>query len=212
MPVINLTAPFGNHRTSIERLPIRSPKTSYTGMIYYFDYESMSTSYLDLPGHIAETDDGRHAAMLDPGDWYRQRANLIRIPVCPAGEEFAIRPADIEKAMAGKKWHPWMVINALGRKDDDGEARYFRMTYLALDTVDMLIDKGVKVIIGDAWESRRLDGVFTRLFSAGVCTVCGVANLHRLPDDREFFVTLGFLPYPGGVTQIPCSVLAEYEK
>ena len=54
MPVINLTSSFGPHRTSIERLPIRSPKTAYTGMIYYFDYESMSTSYLDLPGHIAE--------------------------------------------------------------------------------------------------------------------------------------------------------------
>ena len=66
MPVINLTSSFGNHRTAVERLPLRSEKTAYTGMIYYFDYESMSTSYLDLPGHIAETDDGRHAAMLDP--------------------------------------------------------------------------------------------------------------------------------------------------
>ena len=209
MTTLALTAPFNSVQTLIEHVPLKSEKTAYTGMVYHFNYGSMATSYLDLPGHIAETDDGCCAVKLDPGEWYRQPAGLIRITARP-GAEFAIRPEDVERAMEGRTWHPWMVLHALGGRTDSEKP--IRMTYLAMETVDLLIAKGVKVMLGDAWESRRLEGVFLRLFGRGVSTVCNLVNLDKLPDDREFRITLGFLPYAGSVTQIPCSVLAEFEE
>ena len=75
--------------------------------------------------------------------------------------------------------------------------------------VDHLIKNGVKVLFSDAWESVRLDGVFLRLFDSGVSAVCNLVNLDKLPADKEFRMTMSFLPYPGAVTQIPVSVIAE---
>ena len=100
-----------------------------------------------------------------------------------------------------------MVINALG-VCDDGYAPERRVS-LSMEAVDLIIRKGVKVLFSDVWESRRLEGVFLRLFDSGVSTVCNLSGLHELPADREFRITVSFLPYPGEVTQIPVSVLAE---
>ena len=56
---------------------------------------------------------------------------------------------------------------------------------------------------------NKLLGVFLRLFDSGVSAVCNLVNLDKLPADKEFLLTMSFLPYPGAVTQIPASVIAE---
>ena len=205
MELVNLTAPINRAHIFSERIPLKSAKTAYTGMVYHFRYGSMETSYLDLPGHIAETDDGRHARNTDLLNFYRRKAALLRIT--PPNEEYGITPADLEKARNGRSWQEWMVINALCGKDDGYQPA--RKIYLTLDAVDHLAKNGVKYLFSDAWESARLDGVFLRLFDAGVSGICNLVNLDKLPDDREFLLTMSFLPYPGEVTQIPVSVIAE---
>ena len=205
MERINLTAPFNNAHIYTERLPLKSERTAYTGMVYHFRHGSMETTYLDLPGHIAETDDGQHAANCDLLDFYRRKSMLLRI-AAPDGE-YGITPEDLEKARAGRPWQEWVVINALGGKPD-GYAPA-RKIYLTLESVDYLVSNGVKVLFSDAWESARLDGVFLKFFAAGVSCVCNIVNMEKLPADREFFLTLSFVPYPGAVTQIPATLIAE---
>lgn len=205
MKLINLTAPFHKVQVLTERLPLKSDRTAYTGMIYYCNHGSMETSYLDLPGHIAETDDGSHAANIDLCDYYRRETMLLRIT--PPDTEYGITPDDLEAARNGRPWQKWVIINALGNFDDGYIPS--RKIYLTLEAVDHLIKNGVKLIFSDAWESCRLEGVFLRFFEAGVSTVCNLANLSQLPADGTFEVSLGFIPYTGGVTQIPVSVIAE---
>ena len=205
MKLINLTAPFNNAHIYLERLPLKSPSTRYTGMIYHFNHGSMETTYLDLPGHIAETDDGATAKNCDLRDYYRRKAIVLRIDT-PEGE-YGITPEDLEKARSGRAWQEWVVINALGGKDDGYQPA--RKIYLTLEAVDHLIKNGVKLLVSDAWESRRLDGVFLRFFAAGVSAVCNVINLEQLPAEGEILLTLSFPPYPGDVTQIPASLMAE---
>ena len=206
MELVNLTAPFHCAHIFLERIPLKSARTAYTGMVYHFRHGSMETTYLDLPGHIAETDDGCHAQNINLLDFYRQKALLLRITP-PKGEEYGITPADLDKALGDREWHPWMVINALGNADDGYQPG--RKIYLTLEAVDHLVKNGVKVLFSDSWESVRLDGVFLRLFDSGVSAVCNLVNLDKLPADREFLLTMSFLPYPGAVTQIPASVIAE---
>lgn len=205
MKLINLTAPFHKVQVLTERLPLKSDRTAYTGMIYYCNHGSMETSYLDLPGHIAETDDGFHAANIDLCDYYRRETMLLRIT--PPDTEYGITPDDLEAARNGRPWQKWVIINALGHFDDGYIPS--RKIYLTLEAVDHLIKNGVKLIFSDAWESCRLEGVFLRFFEAGVSTVCNLANLSQLPADGTFEVSIGFIPYTGGVTQIPVSVIAE---
>lgn len=205
MALINLTAPFNSAHIFTERIPLKSDRTAYTGMVYHFRHGSMETTYLDLPGHIAETDDGRHARNCDLTAFYRRKALLLRVDV--TADEYGVTPEDLEKARNGRPWQEWVVIHALGRKNDGYEPS--RKIYLTLETVDYLTRNGVKILFSDAWESTRLDGVFLRLFDAGVSAVCNLVNLDQLPDDREFLLTLNFLPYPGEITQIPATLIAE---
>lgn len=205
MKLVNLTAPFHRVQVLTERLPLKSERTAYTGMIYYYNHGSMETSYLDLPGHIAETDDGSHAANIDLCDYYRRETMLLRIT--PACGEYGITPEDLEAARAGRPWMKWVIINAQGTADDGYTPS--RKIYLTLEAVDHLIKNGVKLIFSDAWESLRLEGVFLRFFEAGISTVCNLVNLSKLPEDQTFKVTVGFVPYTGNVTQIPVSVIAE---
>ncbi|MBE6386394.1 MAG: hypothetical protein E7048_12140 [Lentisphaerae bacterium] len=206
MELINLTSPFHCAHIFLERIPLKSDRTAYTGMVYHFRHGSMETSYLDLPGHIAETDDGCDAQNVNLLDYYRRKTQLLRIKT-PANQEYGITPADLEKALNGREWQPWIVINALGSAADGYQPS--RRIYLTLEAVDYLARNGVKVLFSDAWESPRLDGVFLRLFDAGISAVCNLVNLDKLPADREFYLTMSFLPYPGKVTQIPASLIAE---
>ena len=206
MELINLTSPFHCAHIFLERIPLKSDRTAYTGMVYHFRHGSMETSYLDLPGHIAETDDGCDAQNVNLLDYYRRKTQLLRIKT-PADQEYGITPADLEKALNGREWQPWIVINALGSAADGYQPS--RRIYLTLEAVDYLARNGVKVLFSDAWESPRLDGVFLRLFDAGISAVCNLVNLDKLPADREFYLTMSFLPYPGKVTQIPASLIAE---
>ena len=79
MELINLTAPFNRAHIFTERIPLKSDRTAYTGMVYHYRHGSMETTYLDLPGHIAETDDGQNAQNFDLLSCYRQKALLLWI-------------------------------------------------------------------------------------------------------------------------------------
>ena len=205
MKIIDLTHPVIHWNLQREDKRLKSPGTEYTGVVYRLSLDSADTSYLDLPGHIRETDDGRHAANTGLSEFYRKRATLLRPEHRPDG---AVTRELLERAASGKTLHPVMILHALGETDDADIP--LRNIYLTSDAVEWFAEKRCRCIIGDAWESVRLDGVFLRLFRAGISCVCHVVNLRELPENKEFFVSVVFLPYPG-VTQIPCRVFAEVE-
>ena len=75
MKLYDLTAPFpANYQAEHIRLtevPLQSAKTKYTGLIYDSELYSMNSSYIDLPEHIRETDDGATAENVPIQDFYR---------------------------------------------------------------------------------------------------------------------------------------------
>ena len=65
----------------------------------------------------------------------------------------------------------------------------------------------LKVLVSDIYESTALEGVFLKLFEAGISTVCEPANLHKLPSGKVK-LTVHFAKIP--ITQLPCTLVAEF--
>ena len=84
----------------------------------------------------------------------------------------------------------------------------WRQTWLDASAVDWIIASGCRLLVSDIYESPRLEGVFLRLFAAGISTVCMPKGLARLGGAARISVT--FLPVEGMV-QMPCRIIAEEE-
>lgn len=209
MKLIDLTSEPGKTAEgslNIERreLHLQSPGVEYTGVIYEFKMGSMAGTYIDFPGHIAETDDGRDAFNYPLEKLYRRRAAVIRLDRrdgsggVAASELAAVCPVKIRPGDA-------LIVNALGDRqfyDIENRSVFFEM-----DAVEWIIEQGVELLVSDIYESQALLGVFLKLFKAGISTVCRPVNLHKLEDAE---VKLTIMPLPvRGVTQIPCRLVAE---
>lgn len=208
MKLVDLTLPIqteqdGRPTAAPRRLRLGHGMASYTAVLYDFAHDSMVGTYLDLPGHIAETDDGQDAATVPVERLYRLRAAVLHLS--RADGSGGIGATELDEVSAGGGCPEALVINALGavRFDEIEE----RSVYLELDAVEWIIASGVKLVVADVYESRALHGVFAALFGAGIMAVCYPVNLHELTAPE---VRLTVLParFPG-VTQLPCRVVAE---
>ena len=118
-------------------------------------------------------------------------------------KEGAVHASDLERVAGDRKLNDFLIINALGKRNTLEVPT--RSIYLDLDAVDWIISHGCKCLVSDIYESKRLDGVFSKLFAAGISTVCMPVNLCKIPD--EVLLTIAFPKWP--TTQIPCVLLAE---
>ncbi len=204
MTIIDLTRPFANEplfRLDAADVPLISDATRYTGVIYQLHLDSMCSTYIDLPGHIRETDDGRTAESADIGQFFRMPAHVVHLS--RQSGSGAVTGTELSAGHDGLKTE-CLVVNALGKLDatDIDE----RTVWLDNTAIDWILSTGCRVLISDIYESRRLEGVFQRLFKAGVSTICLPVNLFKLKDIAT--ITALFCPVPK-MTQIPCRVLAE---
>ena len=198
------TNPGGEFTTAEYRVKLQSPGIKYTGVCYNFQMNSMAGTYIDFPGHIAETDDGQNAANYPLKKLYRRSAKVIHLK-CSNGTVCAEDlinncPCELKKGDA-------LIINALGclRFDEVKE----RSVYLDKSAVKWIIKQGVELLISDIYESQKLEGVFYDLFKAGISTVCFPVNLDKLTQPE---VKITLLPLPiKGIVQIPCRLIAEQE-
>ena len=208
MPIADLTLDFKGERFAPEiireDIPLVSGLTRYTGVVYKITHDGMSGSYIDFPGHIAETDDGIDAANFPLEQVYRVPAAVIRLN-CKSGHG-AVTAADLEKTWGGMPHTPALIINALGELDCRDIVS--RSVYLDDSAVQWIIDNGCRLLVSDIYESQALHGVFLKLFQAGVSTVCRPYKLGQLPEEIVKLTVL-FAKIPG-VTQLPCRVVAEY--
>jgi len=203
MELIDLTFESGVEAEEY-RLNLESPGIKYTGVCYNFKMNSMACTYIDFPGHIAETDNGQDAKNYPPEKLYRRPAKVIHLNRT-AG---AVTANDLKNACSRKPAEgDALIINALGKLRFDGVPE--RSVYLDKSAVGWIIEQGIELLISDIYESTELEGVFYYLFEAGISTVCRPVNMDQLNAEE---VKITVLPLPvARVTQIPCRVIAEIE-
>ena len=185
-------------------IPLASPGVKYTGVVYNFEINSMSGSYLDLPGHIAETDNGVDMANYPLEKLFRRRAVVIHLnresgsggisgTELEAACQCPIQPGDA------------LIINALGAKSfyeiDE------RSVYFDKSAVEFMLEKKIELLVSDVFECKTIEGVFLRFFEKGISTVCSPVNMDQLTSP-EVKLTVMMLPI-SGVTQFPCRIIAE---
>ncbi len=212
MRIIDLTfepgrAPGGFFRSRRKDIRLKSPDAAeYTGVVYEFAMSSMAGTYIDFPGHIAETDDGHDAANYPLEKLYRRRAVVIRLD-CPDGAG-GVTAKELGNACPVKiHTGDALIVNALG--DRQFYEINERSVFFEIDAVEWIIAQGVELLVSDIYERNPLVGVFHKLFQSGISTVCLPVNLNRLMVP-EVKLTVMHLPVRG-VTQIPCRVVAEME-
>ena len=206
MSVIDLSCPFPAktaEKIRLREIPLKSAQTAYTGMVYDFELNSMDGSYIDLPGHIKETDDGQRADNVPMEQFYRMPCSVIRLN--KTNRAGAVSVAELEQAFGGKVTTPALMINALGTLEPHDVD--LRSVWLDFSALDWIIDSGVRLLVSDIFESPRLDGVFLKLFKAGVSTVCEPRHMSRITK-KTVEMTVMFPNIPG-MTQIPCRILAD---
>lgn len=211
MNIADLTWDFIGERfapeTKKEELFLRSGQTQYTGIVYTFTHDGMSGTYIDFPGHIAETDDGVTAENYPIEDLYRIKADVIHLN--RESNSGAVHAEDLQQVLPEKSPESKaLILNALGEKNPrDIEAR---SVYLSHNAVEWIIKNKYKIVVSDIYESRELHGVFLQLFAAGISTVCMPVNLYKLPE-KEVLLTILFPKMPS-VTQLPCRIVAEWDS
>jgi len=188
---------------AVRHVALRSAATAYTGVVYTTTGSSMLGSYIDFPGHILETDDGRRADTADLADFYRMDASVIHLD--RADGSGGISAEELEKAFGGVPDTPVVILNALGARGPLDIAP--RSVWLAMDAVEWLIRSKCRILVSDVYESRALEGVFLKLFRAGITAVCEPNRLHKLTAPKVK-LTISFVKFP--VTQIPCTLVAEF--
>lgn len=211
MRLIDLTMPVpqeenghGTVATEERSIDMGLSSGTYTAVIHDYRHWSMSGTYIDLPGHIRETDDGQRA------DGYPLQ-KLFNLPAAVLRLERYDRPGkiqaqELEDACRGEIEGGALIIHALG------ERTYYDMTpaatvSLAADTVAWMADRGISLLLSDVYENRQApEDIFPGLFGAGICTVCCPINLHLLTASRVKLTVL-FPRFPGA-TQLPCRVVA----
>ncbi len=210
MNIVDLTfepgkAPGGFFNTQRKDVYLKSPGVEYTGIIYEFTVSSMAGTYIDFPGHIAETGDGQDAFNYPLEKLYRRRAVVIRLD--RQNDSGGVTAAELANACQSDiRPGDALIVNALGHCQFNEINE--RSVFFEQDAVEWIIGQRVELLVSDIYESKALLGVFYRLFQAGISTVCFPVNLNKLTVPE---VKLTVMPLPvRGVTQISCRVVAEF--
>jgi kynurenine formamidase len=202
MKLIDLTLPWSSIETDEQLVPLKSAIKAYTGVVYDFKLNSMTGSYIDFPGHIRETANGMHAGNFPLSALYRVPATLLR----PKRSGGGITAAGLAEARGNLSPTNCLVIHGKAGTD---VSLISRGIYLTMEAVDWIIDSGCRLLVSDTYESERLDGVFLKLFGAGISTVCMPVNLDKLTS--QVMKISVFTPLLNGIVQIPCRIAAEIE-
>jgi len=207
MNLVDLTLEIPTPGRTETRTLRQADGARYVARVHAFVHSSMAGTYVDLPGHIQETDDGQDAAGFPAADLFRIESDVIHLDrASDTGAVTAAELAAADPAPPGRA-APGLVVNALGARRFD--AIRMRSVWLAPDAVRWITARGVRLLVSDVYESPGLHGVFSALFRSRITTVCQPVDLHCLTAARVRLTVL--FPRFRGVTQLPCRVVAERE-
>ena len=207
--LIDLTCEIQDRRNekiiaSIKKISMR--EETYRRVIYQYHLNSMDGTYIDLPGHIAEFDDGFDAANYPVENLFMVDTLFIRLKRESAerkitAEELEMACPSVEKPFSA------LCIHALGNKNFYNYNQ-IPMPYYQKDAVEWIIKKDIHLFISDVYENHNEpEGIFVELFKNKISTVCCPVNLQRIKND---FVKITVLPLRvKGATQIPCRLIAS---
>ncbi|MBT9138541.1 MAG: hypothetical protein DDT31_01107 [Syntrophomonadaceae bacterium] len=189
---------------AIKEIPLR--EKTYRGLIYQYHLSSMDGTYIDLPGHIAEFDDGFDMAKYPLEKLFMVDTLFIRLKRERA--ERKITAEELETACPSmEKPFSALCIHALGDKNfyDYSQAT---IPYYQKDAVEWIIRKNIHLFISDVYENHHEpEGIFMELFKNSISTVCHPVNLQEIKND---FIKITALPVRAkGATQIPCRLIAS---
>ena len=187
-----------------QELAIGDENFSYMGVVYDFSHNSMVGTYIDFPGHIKETDDGRDAASFPVERLFRVDATVVHLD--RESGSGSISAAELQDACPKEINGGALIINALGhRRFDEIDDR---SVYLSAEAGAWICRTGIHLFASDVYESTpKLQNIFYGMFQSGISTICQPINLHLLDKPR---VKLTALPARfEQVTQVPCRGIAE---
>ncbi|MDP7395450.1 MAG: cyclase family protein [Lentisphaeria bacterium] len=205
MKLVDLTHTIaGSGSAAPQELAIADKNLSYTGVVYDFSHNSMVGTYIDFPGHIRETDDGRDAATYPVERLFRVDATVVHLD--RQNGSGGISAAELQDACPGEVNGGALIINALGHRRFD-EIDH-RSVYLSAEAGAWICRTGIHLFAADVYESTpELQNIFYSMFQSGISTICQPVNLHLLDKPQ---VKLTALPARfEQVTQVPCRVIAE---
>jgi hypothetical protein len=175
-------------------------------MVYDFTHGSMVGSYLDLPGHLKETDDGLTAENYPLDKLYEVPTVVAHLP--RAGAHGKITAAELEAACPVQPEGGALVIHALGAMSF-WEMNPGQSVALTREACLWMGERKIHLLVSDVYEHRtEKEGVFLHLFRAGISTVCLPVNLGELPDQVKLTILAPRYPF---ATQFPCRVIARVD-
>lgn len=178
----------------------------YMGLCTGFSGCSTSGSYIDFPGHIDITDNGVDAGNANILDFFRQKAYLIRPELNEHGGITAQALQEACKDMPSDV--KILAIDGMRRQSDAKPIEI--LSYLELETVDILANMNLTCLMADSYEKENYEGVFYQLFKRNLSCICMPGKLWLLPEKTVFILSVIFLPVAGAV-QTPCRLIAELD-
>ena len=207
MRIIDLTLPVGgpgettpDHETYFVPLSIRG--RSYQGICHNFKWHSMTSTYIDFPGHIAEFDNGIDAGNMPIEKLFLVETTLVRLD--PRDAEREITGVELERAAPPLRWNA-LIIHARGNVPF--YERPEQIPYYGPSAIEWITSREITLFISDVYEKQPdQQGIFVELFRRGITCVCCMVNLHEI---EEPYLRVCALPLPvPGARQLPCRLLA----
>ena len=180
-------------------IPLSVRGEPFQAVCHKLRMDGMSGTYLDFPGHVAETDDGLHAGDCPIEDLFMVETTTLRLDRDPM--ERAVT-ADELRGLGVQVKGDALIVHALGEK------RFYDyglddIPYFGRDAVQWIRDQGVRIFASDIYENKAdLQGIFTALFADHVSCVCHPVNLGEI---RRTYSRCCVIPLRmEGIVQLPC--------
>ncbi|MCM8757379.1 MAG: cyclase family protein [Candidatus Omnitrophica bacterium] len=202
MKIIDLTRKISQQVTT-RYVPIKIAKKRYQGVIHDFFLSSMSGTYIDFPGHLAEFDNGLDAATYPVERLFMVETTVIHLERKNQAREIAVQ--ELEK-LAPSVVTPGLLINTGWKKEIYHPEVYF----YSRETISWIVNQKISLFISDVYENQAdPQGIFVEFFKAGIATVCLPENLEKITSPR---VKICVFPLAiSKATQVPCRILAIEE-
>ena len=206
MRIIDLTLPIeevqgGKPTAETYLVPLSVRGGKYRAICYRLAMNGMSGTYLDLPGHIEEFDDGADAENFPLEKLFMLDTTVIHLDRRSLGRE--VTADELESAGMPVKGDA-LLIHALGEKKCF-EVAPDEIPYFGPSAIQWIVHKRPKIAVSDIYEKRPdLQGIFIELFRNRISCVCVPVNLDRI---RETYPKTCIIPLRmRSVTQLPCRI------
>ena len=203
MRLVDLTLPIAFDTDDARRedyfLPLAIQGRAYRALCHRFAFDGMSGTYLDYPGHVAETDDGDHAGVCPLERLFMLPTTVIHLDRDPADR--VVTAAELEGAGVEVRGEA-LIVHALGAKRFS-DFNLETIPYFGPDAIQWIVRHDLRLFASDIYENRHdLQGIFTELFVRGISCVCLPVDLHEI---RETHPRCCAVPARmEGAVQLPC--------